>query len=409
MLDDRCFSAFITTMIYRARIAVLLVLPALAFAQVNTNTVTVTATESAAVQPDEVNFSVSVASGADKTLNDIVAALQGTGITAANFVRLNSLLPASRTANPPQPAFDWTFQVPVPLAKLKDVTAAFAALAQTLPQNNSGLSLTFSVQGTAVSSQQTSGCKLSDLVASARAQAQQLASAAGVTPGMILSLTTATSPSAPTACSLTVRFLLGTQLVQSEPGSITITASRPLSLQPDVIAISLGVTSDPTSGLDDVTGALQQAGISGATFTGLYTSTVYVATSGTPTAQTRLQWNFTLTAPLAKFADTLSQIAATQQALVKAGASINLAITAAAPQISPQLAQAQSCPDSGLVKDAQAQAQNVATAAGVKAGAILNLGGSNGVGLISFISGPIFTTPIPSSCSLTVAFQLLQQ
>ena len=409
MLDERRFSAFITAMRCRTRIAALVALPALALAQFNTNTVTVTATESAAVQPDEVNFSVSVASGNDKTLSEIVAALQGTGITAANFVRLSSLLPAGRTANPPQPAFDWTFQIPVPLAKLKDVTAGFAALAQTLPRNNSGLSLTFSVQGTAVSTQQTSSCKLSDLVASARTQAQQLTSAAGLTPGMILSLTTATSPSAPTACSLTVRFLLGTQLVQSEPGSITITASRALSLQPDQIAVSLSVTSDPALGLDDVTAALQQAGISGAIFTGLYTSTVYVTTSGTPTPQSRLQWNFTLTAPLAKFADTLAQVAAAQQALGKAGTSMNLALTAAAPQVSAQLVQSQSCPDSDLVKDAQAQAQNVATAAGVKAGAILNLGGLNGVGLVSFISGPIFTTPVPSSCSLTVAFQLMQQ
>ncbi|HLK51448.1 MAG TPA: SIMPL domain-containing protein [Bryobacteraceae bacterium] len=390
-----------------------LLIPGVVLGQVSANSVTVTATESAALQPDEAYFDVSVASGSDKALNDIVTALQGSGITAANFVRLTSLLPAARTATPPQPSFQWTFQTLVPLAKLKDTTAAFAALAQGLPQNNSGLSLTFAVQGTAVSAQQTTNCKLSDLVSSARTQAQQLTNAAGLTPGMILSLTTATSPSAPTACSLTVRFLLGTQLMQSEPGSITITATRPLSVQPDQIVISLSVTSSPSSGLDDVTAALQQAGLSGVTFTGLYTSTIYLAQGAAPPKpQSQLQWNFTLAAPLAKFADTISQISSAEQALTKAGSALTLSLSAATPQVSAQLAQSQTCPDADLLKDAQAQAQNVAAAAGVKAGAILNLGNSSTAGLIfDPVASPIYQSQwfAPSNCSLTVAFQLSQQ
>ena len=410
----------------------LLVLSARMFGQVSANSVTVTASRSATVQPDEVYFAVFVSSGADKNLDDIVGALKGTGITAANFVRLTSLFQPVGPTAPPHQSLQWTFQILVPLAKLKDTTAAFAALAQSLQQQNNGLSLTFAVQGTAVSPQQTPSCKLADLIADARAQAQQLTSAAGVTPGMIQSLIAATSPAAPTPCYLTVRFLLGTQLMRTEPSSITITASRPLTVQPDQIAISLNVTSDPTAGLDDITAALQQAGISGATFTGLYTTTIYVNTGGTPGQQSRLQWNFTLTAPLAKLTDTLSLITAAQQGFAKAGSTLSLGFAVLGTQVSPALAQSQSCPDADLVKDAQAQAQAVAAAAGVSAGAIVNISGGGSIALVNapgFVAAgdvsigvlypintgittvggfltypPVFT----SNCSLTVAFQLLQ-
>jgi hypothetical protein len=48
----------------------------------------VTASQSATAQPDEAVFAVTVTAGIDKSLNNIVAAVSGIGITAANLVQI---------------------------------------------------------------------------------------------------------------------------------------------------------------------------------------------------------------------------------------------------------------------------------------------------------------------------------
>jgi hypothetical protein len=47
------------------------------------------------------------------------------------------------------------------------------------------------------------------------------------------------------------------------------------NIQPDQILIGLNVVSPTTAGLDDITGALTNAGISGETFTGVSSSNIY--------------------------------------------------------------------------------------------------------------------------------------
>ena len=70
-------------------------------------------------------------------------------------------------------------------------------LEQTIAQNNSGLTLTFTVEGTQASQshkmQQSQPCSNADLIADATAQAQKLAAAAGLTLGPILRLSNAPS------------------------------------------------------------------------------------------------------------------------------------------------------------------------------------------------------------------------
>jgi len=409
-------------MLQPLRCAALLLLPALAFSQIVNNSVTVTASQPVTAQPDQAVFGVVVTSGLDKALADIVIALQGTGITSSNFVGINNsaalvtVVSGTQPPSSPPPQLQWNFQLVVPISKVKDTTASLAALATKLPQNNSGLSLTFSLQGTETS--QSPGCNLSDLVASARTQAQQLASAAGLLVGLIQSLST----SAPGSCLLTVRFALGTVLVPSQPNSITITATQPLALQPDEVSITLTVTSSVNSGLDDITAALQQAGISGASFTGVNTVTIYTGNPATP--QSQLQWSFTLTAPLSKITDTFTALNAAQQALSKSAPPLGLSFLGASTLVSPQLTHLLTCPDADLFKDAQTEAQQVAAAAGVSAGAVLSISGANlpspvtvaqlgdfasGAGFASFLLGaPTFTTVTSPSCSMTVSFQLLQ-
>ena len=397
--------------------ALLLVLPALAVAQITANTVTVTASQTSAAQPDTAFFSITVTSGIDKNFSDIIGALQGSGMTAANFVDLSSttitvINPGSGPAPGPQPQLGWGFQLTVPLSKVKDTTAALTALAQTLPQNNSGLSLTFALSSTRVLGQ-TANCSPADLIANARTQAQQLTSAAGLVAGMIQSISTSVGPAA--SCFLTVRFLLGTQLTLMEPGSITVVASRALNVQPDQVSITLNITSGVNTGLDDITAVLQQAGISGATLLGV--NTINLFTPGGSGSQPRLEWNFQLIAPLSNTKDTLATIAGAQQAFAKTASGVSVSFFVSGTQVSPQLAAAQTCPQADLVKDAQAQAQTVATAAGVSAGTIMDLGtGSTGP---AFIAVGSFATlqlgvvssarlGISSNCSLSVTFHLQQ-
>ena len=287
---------------------VLLLIPATPLlAQLVNNSVTVTASQSSTAQPDEAVFSVTVASGLDKSLDDAVAAVSSLGITAANLLAVNSTLPGwtLATAPPPTPTLNWVFQLVVPLAKSNDTTAALTALQKSISQNNSGLTLSFTLSGTRLSAQQTPNCNLADLVSQARSQAQGIAGAAGFKAGAIVGLTSPTSNAALLGCSLTVRFALGAMFGQPEP-IITITATRSNAIQPDQVLIGLTVRSPTTAGLDDITGTLTAAGISGTNLTGIATSAgnypintgITTSTSGQP--QSQLVWAFTLTAPLAK-------------------------------------------------------------------------------------------------------------
>ena len=100
-------------------------------------------------------------------------------------------------------------------------------------------------------------------------------------------------------------------------------------------------------------------------------------------------------------------------------------------QVSQQLLQSQPCSQAALLTDAQAQAKQAATGAGVSAGAILSMGeGSSGAalqvgpgyqlvadyplntGITSVLGGTVaysntLLTPPPLTCSLTVQFQLM--
>jgi uncharacterized protein YggE len=171
----------------------------LVFGQLDSNSITVNASRSTNLQPDQAVFAVTVQSGLSTSLDDVIAALQGSGITTSNFSSVRSL--DSFTIIPPvsQPTsgLAWDFTLAAPLSKTKDTVASLASLQQSLAQGKSGLKLSFGVQGTRVSAQllQSQTCSLADLVSDARAQAQKMADAAGLTLGSILALSSATSSS----------------------------------------------------------------------------------------------------------------------------------------------------------------------------------------------------------------------
>jgi uncharacterized protein YggE len=408
------------------RLPFLLILAAPLLAQLSNNTVTVTASQSSTAQPDEVVFAATVTAGLDKSLNDIVAAVLGVGINAANLAQIG--LASLSTPYPPPPpgtvlppSLDWTFWLAVPFSKSVDSTAALTSLQKTISQNSSGLALSFQLLFSRVSAQQTPNCKLADLVSQARAQAQEIAGAAGLNAGAIAGVTSATSNAAPPICSLTVRFALGPMFGAGR--NITITATRSNTLQPDQVLILLSLQSGTDAALDDITTRLTAAGISGESFTGVNTSSFYSTQLQAP--ETALTWAFTLTTPLSKISPTVTQLVSAQKAVKDSSMMLNFYVGGL--QVSQQLEQSQPCKQGDLLLDAQAQAKQVAAAAGVSAGSILSIaeGGSvapaslqfAAVPAVSFtgvIAGgvgyPSFNTLLsypPPICSLTVQFQLM--
>jgi hypothetical protein len=151
-------------MSFRCVLVFLLISAAPLLAQIPNNTVTVMASQSSTAQLDEAVFSVAVVAGVDKNLDDAVGAVSSLGITAANLVTVNTakslvVIGSVGPPPPPSPALQWVFQFVVPLAKSKDNTATLTALQKSISQNNSGLTLSFTLSGTRPSAQQAPACK----------------------------------------------------------------------------------------------------------------------------------------------------------------------------------------------------------------------------------------------------------
>jgi hypothetical protein len=185
-----------------------------AFGQLDSNSITVTAIRSAAFQADQVVFSVDVTSALNTSLDDVIAAVSAAGISVANFSNVNNRYTYFNSSQPPMaPTIDWSFSLAVPLAKMKDTIDKLAALQKTITQNNSGMTLAFSVYGLQVSADlaRSQTCTVTDLLSDARSQAQNLATAANLYLGSVLAMSGVTSMNAPSyasvsSCSLTVKF-----------------------------------------------------------------------------------------------------------------------------------------------------------------------------------------------------------
>ena len=196
-------------MIKRALISAFLLSAARAFAQLDSNSVTVSASQNAAAQADSAYFSVNVFSSVNASLADVQAALQGSPISAPDFTGINGvgLISNPFPTSVPQPqGIQWRFALTVPLSKIKDTSALLTSLQKSIVQNNSGLTLSFSLQGTQVSAQaqQSVTCSVTDLLSDARTQAPKIAEASVLTLGPILAISGSTSP-AP-VCFITVKF-----------------------------------------------------------------------------------------------------------------------------------------------------------------------------------------------------------
>jgi hypothetical protein len=219
----------------RALAGVLLFAPEL-FGQLSTNSVTVTASNTATLQPDQIVYSVVVSSGLSASFDQVLAAVQGLGITAANFtgvsgqgvLSVDPVISSTPPASPTVSSIIWSFTLPAPLVNNTATVAQLTNFQQALAKQNDGLTMSFSIQGTQISQQLQASqpCVLANLLAQARTQAQSLATAAGFNLGVIQAMsstiTTAVSVqgqnssssvlgSASAPCTVTVKFGINNQ------------------------------------------------------------------------------------------------------------------------------------------------------------------------------------------------------
>jgi len=110
-----------------------------AFGQLNSNSITVSASRNISLQPDQAIFAVTVQSGISTGLDDVVAAMQGSGITAANLASVSSQQDiVSRLGS--TVTVQWTFNLLAPLANTKTTVASLTALQQNIAKANNGRS-----------------------------------------------------------------------------------------------------------------------------------------------------------------------------------------------------------------------------------------------------------------------------
>lgn len=156
-----------------------LLLAPVAFAQTDVNSITYTSSRTVSLPSDQIDFSIIVITPRDATLDQVLQAMQPSGLTAANLYRVDPAF-----SNPP--ALQWNFDLAIPLAKVQTAVAALTK-AQA---SQAGFTVSFNGQGTrsTTSTQDFLACPTADLLADATAQAQTLALLAGGTLGQILAL-----------------------------------------------------------------------------------------------------------------------------------------------------------------------------------------------------------------------------
>jgi hypothetical protein len=159
------------------KLFLVLLLPCVpAWAQLQTDTITITAARQLSHQPDQIVFTVQVVVPETASLDDVLAALPGTGITAANLAGVSSYLNGQLA---------WNFTLAAPISEASATTKLLVGLVQ-----QSKRMVSFFLQGTQVSQglRRSQPCSQASLVADALAQAQTLAAAAGFTVGPVLAV-----------------------------------------------------------------------------------------------------------------------------------------------------------------------------------------------------------------------------
>ncbi len=174
----------------------------LAFGQLESDTMTVSVSQAVDLQPDQVVFGISVTTPVSTGLDEVTASLKNAAIKFSSV-----------TLSRDQATLTWFFTLAVPFSKLA------ATAAQLTTQK-----VEFTVRSS--QEQQVPQCSVPTLMAAARAQASNLADAAALVVGDVLTLSTESPSPILEAFVPTAAFRLG-----AIPSVVTF-----FPIQPDVRA-----------------------------------------------------------------------------------------------------------------------------------------------------------------------------
>ena len=202
-----------------------------------------------------------------------------------------------------------------------------------------------------------------------------------------------------------------------DDNTVTVTATRTLNIQPDQALLSVALMTPQDASLDDALGKLGGTGITAANLQSVYQAYGLMAAAGGPYSE----WTFI--APVS-FTSLNSVLAAMTQAQKSAGLLLGsnaLNFYVSGIQASADAQAAQPCPLTALVSDARRQADSMATAAGLRTGAIVSISDGTAIARSPDFTAVIYDpasgayadllspglTVSQSSCSLTIQFKLL--
>jgi uncharacterized protein YggE len=194
-------------------IVLLLAFARVSAAQLQDNTITVTVSSGPTIQADAVGFFVRVETPLTATLDDVLAQLKGSAITAANLSYVSTSFDSSG------PQADWSFTLTVPFSRFKETTAVLAKLSAGSIDQNGGQAITVSVSGVQMSDDaRARQCPLPALVSDARKQADIMAASAGMKAGAIVSISDGSSVDGE---QISVPYVLGFASPAYGTGSVT--------------------------------------------------------------------------------------------------------------------------------------------------------------------------------------------
>jgi len=167
-----------------------------ALGQTTTDGISTSASKTIIVPPDEAVFNVVATTTVDVLEQQVVEALQDTGITAQNLVSLASsqdyYVPVP--PQPPRPSqLYYQFGVTVPFAKMRETIDKLEALRKKLPANFSDLQFTSQANASQKIVDDARRNLIPQLMAEARRKAEFLANAANVNLGNIQSVSDSSS------------------------------------------------------------------------------------------------------------------------------------------------------------------------------------------------------------------------
>ena len=117
------------------------------------------------------------------------------------------------------------------------------------------------------------------------------------------------------SCRFLLVVLASCLAAQSEPISLTITASRAVYPQPDEAVFWVQIFASADVGLPEILAALRDAGVTEANLANVSDTGIVLVTNPPQNNSRSIRWTFVLNTPLSRMSETVSALRAVQQAI----------------------------------------------------------------------------------------------